>query len=1021
MKTICLFLYLGQLMWFSSACMLCCQCGSFSPDYPFYYTNDTSNLTCSLDNSSTLVSASDLYITKDGKEMDPAFLTVVNETTVRFQKVVSKEDDGEYQCRIRRVPGSSGLIGTLDFKVDDRIQPIKEIQCVWHNWKDKLICSWSIPPYRYMQYIKVKLIWFNSSLRYRYNGASNICPHMENMTVCTWETTDASLDTSPWHFKLTVYNTQVNDSEEGPWITKIVKDNVKPSAVESFQQHYTDKSTCLLLTWTYDKSIAKSRLKYYRIQYFPVADPSQLKEVWSDSFNVTICQLTPYTEYNFTIAVHPNRNAVKGYWSDPVSKWFQTDQDIPVVPPEMFGCTQSNKTCFKEGGNNINSYTVFWKALPEEDSNGEIISYNVTYTDISSSHHHTDSTIRNKTDISVNLRLHCDKLYNVSINAATKKGYSPYHSSLIINTTGTSLPVVMVERNNSLYNVSWTVPWHVDSLISFSVVYCKQLGSQQNCITPLDVPGSYTRSQTLSLTSNTMYLFGVSVIRDGVTSAAMFESCVYVVTERQEQLKVIPSTSKTEYIISNLEKDVQYGVRMLSSSSSQSSRLSGMKYGTPTNNDITVGFIAGIVVASIFVAVLVMAGIFFACKKTKSGIVKLKTPYDIDVPQLDKDSSPNSSTGSCRSTDNSQQALLPKQHSVDFSCHNNPGQNHFDKSKNATTKRQFSRDSGRGGSLSSEPDYPDRLYSVPEDNICANTKMPGGDGYTSKIRDTSGIESFISTPYSVIRTTQSEGSDEQEPSVEQNGDIVSDHASEVHISPSEITVMFVVDQNRESDVASKGYNCHEQIMSVPTFEMVQSGKTGKTTAKPVVIKDISPTMPENAVQSSTTCTHSSGAASQESPACNSSGPLSYTMMDTSSSQVGPMGPGLNSSTQLSDKTSAEDRAPENPDGYSTLENLGTYTNDGYTTLENLGTYTNDGYTTQENLGTCTSDGYTTQENLGTCTSDGYTTQENLGTCTSDGYTTQENLGTYTSDGYTTQENLGTYTSDGYTTQENLGT
>ncbi|XP_033737327.1 uncharacterized protein LOC117325313 isoform X2 [Pecten maximus] len=967
MKTICLLLIsLGHLMWFSSACQLCCNCGSFLPNDPFYYTNETSILTCALNKPSKLINASDLYITFNGTEVDQSFMTIVNETAVAFTKVVRKlEDDGKYQCRIRQVTGNEGLIGTVTLKVDDPLEPINDIECIWHNWKDKLVCTWILPPYRYMQYIKVDLSW--------YNGATNKCPNMENKTVCTWSKSDASLDTITWAFILTVRNTQHgNDTRQGSWIQKIVKDNVKPSAVKSFNQTFTNESTCLLLTWVYDTNIAPSREKHFRIQYSPVTDPSHNNTVWSDGDHVTVCQLTPYTLYEFTIAVHPDRAAVKGYWSDSVTHQFRTDQDVPRAAPEMVGYRHLTEPGINKQGTHAEIIsTVFWKLIPKEDRNGLITRYSVNITDLSPGGVTTEKILLNTQNSNTNLNLHCNKLYNVSITAATIKGYSPVHSSLIINTTGFSQPVLMVERNASIYNISWTVPWPADSLTSFNVVYCKQLGSQQDCSSELEkaiVPDPRTHHQTLSLKSDTTYLFGVSLIRAGVASAATFESCVYVVTaapnppefsvddsigdnslriswdsiacnnqqpyvrsftviwcpiNKQQENRcigpkhsvVIPSTSKTEYIIKNLEKDVRFGVTMSSSSSSQTSRLSDMKYGTPTNNALTTGQIAGIVAAALFVTILVIAGVIFACRIAKSEMMKIRTPYVIDVPELEKDSSPNGSTGSSRCTNNSQQPLLPNHR--ELNGHAIHGQDNAVISKSDQTKRQISHDSGKGGSLSSEPDMPDRLLPVPEDDTKSYTREQS-DG---KIRSTSG--SSVNNTYSVLHTTNPDGQTSVEP--------VSDPHGEVQVNPTEITAMFVGVSTtyRDSTGVEDGYKSPDQIMC-------DSGEDESTIEdSPTVTKDIDHMISScsNAVQSGITHIPSTenGTMSQESTTTegNSSSPLRYTMMDTSASLVDP----VRQNRQLAIDTAVAMCPEEEQDSVS----------DGYTSQNN-------GYTSQDNIG-----------------------------------------------------------------------
>ncbi|XP_069127616.1 uncharacterized protein [Argopecten irradians] len=979
------------MVWSFLAGLHCCQCGSFLPKESFYYVNETSHFTCAFDEPYMFKNASHIYITFNNTEVDQSFITIVNETTVTFSKVMQKDDDGTYKCRFRTDLGDNdSLIGTAEVKVDDPLQPINDIECVWYNWKDRLNCTWDLP-YRYKEYIQVTLTWRN--------GVTNICPNMENNTMCIWKKTDATLQAICWEFMLTVYNTRHrNDSvTETDWIPKIPKDNVKPSPVKSFHHAFTNESTCVLLTWEYDRYIGSSREKYFRIQYSPVTDPSQNHTVWTEKYNKTICGLTPYTKYQFTIAVHPDRNAVKGYWSNSVSQQFTTDQDVPGAAPEMVGYRQPTEFCMDKEGtlHNINT-TIYWKSIPEEYRNGVITSYRVKVHEMSPGA--MEITLYNTQHTDTNLKLGCNKIYNVSITAATIKGYSQHHSSLIINTTGISPPVVMVERNASLYNISWTLSEPSNSLENFTVVYCKQLGSQQDCSGELEkVDVSNVHHHTLSLKSDTLYLFGVSVVRAGVNSAATFQSCVYVFTAtpnppefsvddsiKDDSLRVVwdpimcnnqqpyvrsftimwcptdrkqenqcsghsmsvevSSTSKNEYIIRNLQKGTRYGVMMLSSSIAQTSRRSVMKYGIPTNDDLSAGGIAGITIGAVVVAIIVIAGVFTIYRCTRKGLAKITTPYDFEVPELEKytpkttgnpsvmiDSSPNRSTGSSRSTNNSELPLLSKDHVMEMNGHTNLGQNHSGNSNSSQTKRQISRDSGKGGSLSSEPDMPDRLQPVPEDDTTSYTRIPAGGGPI--IGGSSNNE-----PNSVLHNTspgflKSNDEPEREPT------------SQVQVNPTDITVTF--SGGEESAGYDDGYKSPSQLMyngggPAGTVEdspaIPQDGLPVAKDSYPVtkdslpVIKDTGEVILTPVVQSGNRHILSNGSGASVSP--GSSGPLSYTMMDTSSSVAGQLG-------KDTCVVMPNEESDCSGDGYSTPHSVGMLTQENipdHVSVPSVGTY-----------------------------------------------------------------------------------
>ncbi|XP_033737330.1 uncharacterized protein LOC117325314 isoform X2 [Pecten maximus] len=394
-----------------------------------------------------------------------------------------------------------------------------------------LECSWELPAYN-LRDIEVKLMW--------YNGAFGQCPDISpNMTKCTLRPSYAALDVYTWHFRVIVTNTRRNVSAVGPFIAKNQLENVKPDKVDRLNYEYTDNSGCIRLTWTCEAvtCVSPSRKKQIRVRY--VTLPGEPKEVheYPDGYpdrSVLVCDLDPDTLYTFTIDV---RATSSSFYSDPVTIAVRTDEDVPLVAPEVHqGAYHRQSFSCLSDPDGYHDVTVYWKKMPKEEARGNIVNYVVETWEANDEMDKRINITGNftysmGTSLSGTVRLRCGSAYDIRIRASTKKGFSKSWSHLRIPTfsrQGPRPPSVRVEEGGGKYELTWTDSPRTGQT-GYTVFYCQRKNDThcKGSVMSVDVdsPDRYT---TLDVPDTEVeYLFGVSGNFGSFGSGFDLVSCVY--------------------------------------------------------------------------------------------------------------------------------------------------------------------------------------------------------------------------------------------------------------------------------------------------------------------------------------------------------------------------------------------------------------------------------------------------------------------------------------------------------------
>lgn len=341
------------------------------------FKDEVLNMTCIVKKKG--ISSSDLYVTYGNRtEVSKNEMIVIDSSSLRLTKHMnSMEHVGPsyFVCGYGR-DDNYQIVDTSQVTVDYPPAPVENFSCIIYNWDEGMICTWDLGVrYNNKFTIKVSLLMKSGDITRQYNPA---CERDKNKNIIcnyTWNQTDhVTFDRSFLNFTVNVTNTcctKVPVSKQTENLIIIQKENVKPDKVHNVTVASV-KSTCVSLNWDHLK---QNRSKLFTVRattndfYWHDA---QLEETQDTS--ITVCDLKPYTRYNFSIETRPGKDV--GYQSDPVYISVNTDIDKPSRPPEFVnsGYHVIDEDCI----NNARRISVLWKALGKEYQNGPFLGYYIS-------------------------------------------------------------------------------------------------------------------------------------------------------------------------------------------------------------------------------------------------------------------------------------------------------------------------------------------------------------------------------------------------------------------------------------------------------------------------------------------------------------------------------------------------------------------------------------------------------------------------------------------------------------------
>ncbi|XP_068677582.1 protein sidekick-1-like isoform X3 [Montipora foliosa] len=231
---------------------------------------------------------------------------------------------------------------------------------------------------------------------------------MQNVTAPNTTATLTGLNEYT-NYSITVFASTIKGGGNKSVPIVAITDEDIPSAPPTSVQGHNLSSTSIFVSWgEVPADDQNGVILSYTVTYKALPDGSeQTHHVTAPTTLATLTGLNEYTNYSITVFA----STIKG--GGPVSQplIIITDQDVPSAPPTSVQ------------GHNLSSTSIFvsWGEVPQDDQNGDILSYTVTYRALPSGSEQMENvTAPNTTASLTGLNEYTN--YSITVFASTIKG-----------------------------------------------------------------------------------------------------------------------------------------------------------------------------------------------------------------------------------------------------------------------------------------------------------------------------------------------------------------------------------------------------------------------------------------------------------------------------------------------------------------------------------------------------------------------------------------------------------------------
>ncbi|XP_067678636.1 receptor-type tyrosine-protein phosphatase F-like [Haliotis asinina] len=386
---------------------------------------------------------------------------------------------------------------------------VTNLTFVVNNWQTVTV-RWDLEGDPDVNGINVSVIWTAAGARYWYTCSKS------TLRSCFLDERDYS-DSSKYIFNITV------STQDGETVhinaSMNPSDYVIPAPLKSLHVGEVT-SRCVELLWQYRDL---GRDVNFNVTY---SDSTSTNTGITSHYNMTVCGLTPYTRYNFSVSAM-SATARDGYRSKPRTVSSVTEEEKPGAAPNMTVGSFTTHTC----SNNKRDVTVYLRPPNRPSHNGVLRRYLAT----SAPRFYRNISYPAQTLLLEDLN--CNDDYSVFVCVTNDAGVSPPFS-LRIPKLGDVVPPlnVLVAFDNTSVKVSWesasqrgkknwTVFWNVS---------CVRNPDDQPCQNHMDWINLETNESFVKFPFEMppeVIQFGVAMTTDGGNSGMVLSSCVYNVSK----------------------------------------------------------------------------------------------------------------------------------------------------------------------------------------------------------------------------------------------------------------------------------------------------------------------------------------------------------------------------------------------------------------------------------------------------------------------------------------------------------
>lgn len=468
--------------------------------------------------------------------------TVVNSSAISVQVPNDKAANYNLRC----LQGNGSFICQRTVYVGYKPQDVENFTCLSKNWQS-LNCSWDVPEN------PVKVTY---NFTYVIPGYQKLRDCPRNMTDgqnwCYWVGGDFHDKRRYWSMIFTANNSLTQDPVEFRHDIDLYA-TVLPNMPSRFGVGVLGPRE-VILQWELPHPIdvftegnvthqVKFRIKPFRNMF--QNSPWEMVGLWEEkperfkrkTYNKTIRNLQPYTEYEFMVRLHTGSGPIREeMWSEPARMTKRTDAARPTVAPlTTLGMFEVEETKLHR------DVYVNWKTVDPLEENGPNFTYEVRILDGDGRSVSTPVMTRNGyTKFS---KLDNDITYRFEIRPKNSEGLPedddvkaevivPRKAALI------SIPkyfkvIAYLGNDTTTYMARWRLPEVFrasQNIETVTLYWCKQSEYENRCQNKIswkiiEDPNSYVHNLT-DYDTSTRYMFGISVNSNNSSSGIKWSGCI---------------------------------------------------------------------------------------------------------------------------------------------------------------------------------------------------------------------------------------------------------------------------------------------------------------------------------------------------------------------------------------------------------------------------------------------------------------------------------------------------------------
>ncbi|XP_017766074.1 PREDICTED: cytokine receptor isoform X2 [Eufriesea mexicana] len=476
---------------------------------------------------------SDLVFLRNQKEMEPQFITIINETTISLDVEMPPPADDMYYCKLKLQ--NKQLISVCLNKVVVGFTPQEphNFSCVSHNWEN-ITCSWE-PAQNYVT-TTFKLVF---KLPGRAGGRKLYpCPQKnEKLTTCLWDTSTSPIYRQPYEyytFILNVHNVLGNASFTYKFHHFAHVIPAKPANLSVINK----TSDSALLHWSVPFPMQNFPPGlHHRITYQNQWDHQKTWQVinivndihmYKRYYNLTGLEYAN-TVYDVRVFMKSSVATGEDRWSQFSDVTFRTPPRLPGRPPK----TDIGSFEIAENSAGRDVY-LYWQPIPQYLENGDNFKYEVDHVEengrkLSLVPNETTRTYAKFKGISFNnYRFEIVSTNIVGTNKERAKIFVPSQYEI----PHEPIAFTKIAFDGGLYELSWKPPIMNTKITNYTIFWCdNERDRPYQCTGYLDWVHVSKNTTIYNMTvpdSDKVYQFAISANTNKGSSGMVWASCTVI-------------------------------------------------------------------------------------------------------------------------------------------------------------------------------------------------------------------------------------------------------------------------------------------------------------------------------------------------------------------------------------------------------------------------------------------------------------------------------------------------------------